>query len=166
MPTSHTGAWARPTRIRNKPCVTFVFARYSSASLCLRSPARPSTIGMPFACAYARTRRLKRPAMRIRCVLSSVSSLRLRLATTNETRRDHVPCGNTHSIQSGQRSHSCRSAGPHNERSTNRACLAAKHMPRGARKFRLLTSLTPDFCCLKGHFFAAQSAKKRSYLPL
>jgi hypothetical protein len=29
--TSHTGAWARPTKTRNKPWVTVVLARYSSA---------------------------------------------------------------------------------------------------------------------------------------
>ena len=34
--TSHTGACARPTRTRNKPWVTVVLARYSSARSCLR----------------------------------------------------------------------------------------------------------------------------------
>src|SRR5712672_628720 len=40
--TSHTGACARPTRTRNKPWVTVVLARYSSASSCLRCPAEQS----------------------------------------------------------------------------------------------------------------------------
>ena len=38
--TSHTGAWARPTRTRNGPCVMVVLARWSSAMSCLRSPAK------------------------------------------------------------------------------------------------------------------------------
>src|ERR1700731_3202101 len=40
--TSHTGACARPTRTRNKPWVTLVLARYSSARSCLRCPAGQS----------------------------------------------------------------------------------------------------------------------------
>src|SRR5258705_11381611 len=70
----HRRAWARPTRIRNRPCVISVFARYSSANSCLRSPAGQWTTGMPLAFAYRGMRRLKRPARRIRCVLSNVSS--------------------------------------------------------------------------------------------
>jgi hypothetical protein len=34
--------WARPTRIRNRPCVILFFARYSSANSCLRSPPEDS----------------------------------------------------------------------------------------------------------------------------
>src|SRR5260370_30026077 len=49
--TSHTGACARPTRTRNKPWVTVVLARYSSASSCLRCPAEQSITSMP--CALA-----------------------------------------------------------------------------------------------------------------
>jgi len=41
----------RPTRTRNKPWVTIVLARYSSASSCLRCPAKQSITGMP--CALA-----------------------------------------------------------------------------------------------------------------
>src|SRR6516225_256601 len=41
-PTSHTGAWARPTSTRNRPWVTVVLARYSSARSCLRCPAEQS----------------------------------------------------------------------------------------------------------------------------
>jgi hypothetical protein len=48
---SHTGACARPTRTRNKPWVTVVLARYSSARSCLRWPAEQSITGMP--CALA-----------------------------------------------------------------------------------------------------------------
>src|SRR6516164_585449 len=50
-PTSHTGAWARPTSTRNRPWVTVVLARYSSARSCLRCPAEQSITGMP--CALA-----------------------------------------------------------------------------------------------------------------
>src|SRR6202047_4140467 len=64
--TSHTGACARPTRTRNKPWVTLVLARYSSARSCLRCPARQSITGMSWAWAYPRRRRLNRPASRIR----------------------------------------------------------------------------------------------------
>src|ERR1700740_3166971 len=49
--TSHTGAWARPTKTRNTPWVTVVLARYASARSCLRCPAGQSTTGMP--CALA-----------------------------------------------------------------------------------------------------------------
>jgi hypothetical protein len=152
MPTSHTGAWARPTRMRNKPCVILVFARYSSASSCLRSAAGQSTTGMPCAFAYPRTRRLKRPAMRIRWVLSSVSSDPLRARHHKRKPPGSCPTGNKHSTRSGRHSHSCRSAGPRTVRSRSRAYLAAKHMPRNARKFWLLTFATPDFCCPQGHF--------------
>src|SRR5271165_4333949 len=48
---SHTGACARPTRTRNKPWVTVVLARYSSARSCLRCPAEQSITGM--SCALA-----------------------------------------------------------------------------------------------------------------
>src|SRR3977135_3270924 len=44
--TSHTGACARPTRTRNKPWVTVVLARYSSARSCLRCPAEQSITGI------------------------------------------------------------------------------------------------------------------------
>src|SRR6266446_934464 len=47
--TSHTGACARPTRTRNKPWVTLVLARYSSARSCLRCPAGQSITGMSWA---------------------------------------------------------------------------------------------------------------------
>src|SRR6266403_1628147 len=63
--TSHTGACARPTRTRNKPWVTLVLARYSSASSCLRCPGGQSITGMSWALAYPRMRRLNRPASRI-----------------------------------------------------------------------------------------------------
>src|ERR1700757_1041286 len=61
-PTVQTTAGARPTRTRNSPWVTFVLARYSSASSCLRCPTGQSITGMPWALAYPRTRRLNRPA--------------------------------------------------------------------------------------------------------
>jgi transposase InsO family protein len=48
---SHTGACARPTRTRNKPWMTVVLARYSSARSCLRCPAEQSITGM--SCAFA-----------------------------------------------------------------------------------------------------------------
>jgi len=43
---SHTGAWARPTKTRNNPWVTFVLAKYSSAMWCLRSPTEQSMTGI------------------------------------------------------------------------------------------------------------------------
>src|SRR5580704_3135281 len=55
-PTSHTGACARPTRTRNKPWVTLVLARYSSARSCLRCPAGQSITGMSWALAKPRLR--------------------------------------------------------------------------------------------------------------
>src|SRR5439155_142466 len=42
---------------------------------CLRSPCLQSMTGIPFALADARSRRAKRPAIRIRCALSRCSSL-------------------------------------------------------------------------------------------
>src|SRR4029077_10942428 len=36
--TSQTGAGARPTKTRNRPCTTVVLERYSVAMSCLRSP--------------------------------------------------------------------------------------------------------------------------------
>jgi len=78
-------------------------------------------------------------------------------ATINGNPRDHAPCGSRHLTQSGRRSHSCRLADPGNGYSNSRACLAAKHIPRGGHKFPRLRT----FCCPQGHFFAAQSAKKR-----
>src|ERR1700759_5064065 len=45
--TSHTGACARATRTRNKPWVTVVLQRYSSARSCLRCPAEQSITGIP-----------------------------------------------------------------------------------------------------------------------
>ena len=48
---SHTGACARATSTRNKPCVIFVLAKYSSARSCLRCPAEQSISGMPWALA-------------------------------------------------------------------------------------------------------------------
>src|SRR5713226_1252303 len=49
-------------------------ARYSSAVRCFFSPRSQSITPIPLACAQPRNRRLKRPAMRIRCSLSSLSS--------------------------------------------------------------------------------------------
>src|SRR5215813_8358068 len=46
---SHTGACARATRTRNKPCVIFVLARYSSARSCLRCPAEQLITGISWA---------------------------------------------------------------------------------------------------------------------
>jgi hypothetical protein len=97
MPASDTGAWARPTRITCKPWVILVFARYSSASSCLRSPAGQSITGMPSAFAHPRRRRLKRPAMRIRWLLSSVSSDPLRARHHKRNPPGSCPSGNTHS---------------------------------------------------------------------
>ena len=50
------------------------FRQVLSARSCLRFPTGQSTTGLPSAFAYPRMRRLKRPAMRIRWSLSSVSS--------------------------------------------------------------------------------------------
>ncbi|MGH3921995.1 MAG: hypothetical protein ACRDTT_03840 [Pseudonocardiaceae bacterium] len=72
--TSHTGATARATKIRNTPGPTVCVARYSSASWCLRSPRLQSMTGIPCTLAEARTRRANRPAIRIRCALSNCSS--------------------------------------------------------------------------------------------
>src|SRR5258708_6887786 len=43
--TSQTGAGARQTKTRNKPCTTVVLERYSVAMSCLRSPTE--TAGQP-----------------------------------------------------------------------------------------------------------------------
>ncbi len=72
--TFHTVAGARATSTMNTPIPTGWAARYSSAIRCLRSPALLSITGTPLALAQPRTRRAKRPAMRIRCVLSRCSS--------------------------------------------------------------------------------------------
>jgi hypothetical protein len=61
------------------------------------------------------------------------------------------------------RNRCCRSTAPHTDSSTSQACFAAKHMNWSS--CNLLTSFTPDFCCpQRGHFLAAESAKKRSFL--
>jgi hypothetical protein len=73
--TFHTLAGAFAARMRNTPLVTTCVSRYSSAIRCLRSPAVQKISGTPFAVAHALTRRANRPAIRIRCVLSSRSSL-------------------------------------------------------------------------------------------
>src|SRR5260370_37441833 len=65
---------ARPTRTRNRPRPTLCSARYSSAVRCFFSPRSQSITATALACAQPRNRRLKRPAMRIRCSLSSLSS--------------------------------------------------------------------------------------------
>ena len=72
--TFHTGAGARATRTRNTPIGTGPASRYSWAMRCFRSPALVSMTGTSLALAQPRTRRAKRPARRIRCVLSSRSS--------------------------------------------------------------------------------------------
>ena len=73
--TFHTLAGAFATRIRNTPGGTEFSSRYCSAIRCLRSPAVQKITGTPFAAAQALTRRANRPAIRIRCVSSSWSSL-------------------------------------------------------------------------------------------
>jgi hypothetical protein len=73
--TFHTLAGALATRTRNTPGATECVSRYSPAIRCLRSPALQKMSGTPFAAAHALTRRANRPAIRIRCVSSSRSSL-------------------------------------------------------------------------------------------
>lgn len=71
---SHTGACARPARIRNKPWVIFVLPGILPPDhVCAPRPHKSMT-GMLLALAYPRMRRLKRPAIRISQVFSSVSS--------------------------------------------------------------------------------------------
>ena len=78
--TSQTSAGALATRIRNSPGLTSLVAKCSSpikccsAILCFLSPGAQSFTGIWLALAYAHTRRLKRPAMRIKCSLSNFSS--------------------------------------------------------------------------------------------
>ena len=69
--TFHTAAGALAARIKNTPVVTTCVSRYSPAIRCLRCPAVQKMTGTPFAAAHALTRRANRPAIRIRCVLSS-----------------------------------------------------------------------------------------------
>ena len=73
--TFHTGAGALAASTKNTPVPTSWVARYSSAMRCLRSPALQKITGTPFAAPQALTRRANRPAIRIRCVLSSSASL-------------------------------------------------------------------------------------------
>jgi hypothetical protein len=73
--TFHTGAGALATNTKNTPTPTLCSARYCSAMRCLRSPALQKITGTPFACPQALTRRANRPAIRIKCVLSSSVSL-------------------------------------------------------------------------------------------
>ena len=73
--TFHTLAGAFAARIKNTPGATEFSSRYSPAIRCLRSPALQKITGTPFAAAQALTRRANRPAIRIRCVSSSWSSL-------------------------------------------------------------------------------------------
>jgi hypothetical protein len=73
--TFHTPAGALAARIKNTPGATEFSSRYCSAIRCLRSPALQKMTGTPFAAAQAFTRRANRPAIRIRCVSSSWSSL-------------------------------------------------------------------------------------------
>jgi hypothetical protein len=72
--TFHTGAGALAASTRNTRVPTSWVARYSSAMRCLRSPALQKITGTPFAAPHALTRRANRPAIRIRCVLSSSAS--------------------------------------------------------------------------------------------
>ena len=151
MPTSHTGAWARPTRISNQPGVISVFVRYPSASSCWRSPAGPSTRGMPLAFAYPRMRRLKWSARRISLCMGCF--IRSGQGHPSGSRRDPAPSGNRHSTGSGRRSHSCRPqqilmafaprVGPVSQLSTSRAI----HANSGRGTVRL-----PDFAARRATF--------------
>src|SRR5690349_20819588 len=67
---SQTGAWALEIKIRNSPGLPLGRDKYSSAISCFLSPRLQSIIGIPRALAKARKRRLKRPAIRMRCALS------------------------------------------------------------------------------------------------
>jgi hypothetical protein len=113
-----------------QPWVMWVFARYSSANSCLRSPAltmhKRNALG--FRMAVKPTAKLKRPAMRMRCVLSGVSSDPAR--ARHHTRKPPAVCPmrNTHSIQSGLRNHSCRSTALRTGCSMTQAWLRAKHI--------------------------------------
>src|SRR5207244_4224833 len=67
-------AVAVPAQRSPRP-VTSPLARSSPAMRCWRSPALQKRTGTPSAAPQALTRRASRPAIRIRCALSSVSSL-------------------------------------------------------------------------------------------
>src|SRR5271169_4767267 len=97
-------------------------------------------------------------------------------ATTPGNRRGHAPCGKKHSRRSDPHNRSCRSTVPHTDHSTNLACFADKHALKLLQLLAFLDSQPSErqryfygvsrcFCCPeRGHFFAAQSAKKRSPL--
>ncbi|MBA3493484.1 MAG: IS3 family transposase [Gammaproteobacteria bacterium] len=72
--TSQSVATARPTSTKNTPRTLGFFFRCAAAISCFRSSWSQSMTGTPFVLAQLRTRRLKRPAIRIRCALSSWSS--------------------------------------------------------------------------------------------
>ncbi len=103
--TSHIGAWARPARIRNTPCVILVFVRYSFASSYLRSPAGQCTAGLPLAVlafVYPYTHeccgRSSPPCASGVCRPASPRRL-WGPATTKET-AGNLPLGNQHSTRS------------------------------------------------------------------
>jgi hypothetical protein len=103
--TSHTGAWARPTKTRNKPWVTVVLARYSSAR-------HRNSVGLGVA---AHTpAEAPGPAASGKCSPASCRS-RSAPATTSGTHRDYAPSGNSRSERCDRRNRNCRSAGPGRE---------------------------------------------------
>ena len=71
-------------------------------------------------------------------------------ATTPGTRPDHGPCGSTRSEQCDRRNRSCRPANP------DKGCSA-----RLSWRPRLQAPTSSFKLPRRGHFFAAQSAKKR-----
>src|SRR6516162_9960698 len=125
-PTVQTTAGARPTRTRNSPWVTFVLARYSSASCAARPDSRsPECHGLWRI--HARDGWTGRPAASGKRFRAS-HPIQSAPATTPGTRPDHGPCGNKRSERCGRRNRSCRPA------NRDKECSARPSWTAGYRK--------------------------------
>src|SRR6516165_2643893 len=115
-PTSHTGAWARPTSTRNRPWVTVVLARYilpqGRACAALPNSRSQECRALWHSREYGgSTARPAASGKRFRASHRSPSAP----ATIHGTRPDHGPCGSMRSAQCDRRNRSCRPANPDRE---------------------------------------------------